>query len=465
MPDMQSLTFQKCSVSRISFVVLVLFGFISWQLVTIAGWKVGFARQEITPKTTMWMSGYASRDHGAEGTRTPLWAKAMALEDGTGTQALLITLDLVGVSTDVTGPVRRQLALDFGLSLADILINCSHTHTGPVVGENLRTMYILEERDSNLIRSYTAQLTNRLIELGHKAFANRQAAQLRAGQSHATFATNRRKNPESHVPAWRASGKLLGPVDYSVPILEVRNENSELQGLVFGYACHATVLSDYYWSGDYPGYAQAYLESAYEGIQAMFWAGCGADINPLPRRKVELAEAYGKALGEAVIRGIEGTLPEVGATLKTYYEEIPLRFDTLPTKEELQQEATSENRYAASRASKWLKHLESGQPIPQNYDYPLGLWQLGDHIEWITLGGEVVVDYALRFKKEYGSHVWVSGYSHDVMAYIPSKRVWTEGGYEGGGSMVYYGQPVRWSPDVEFQVTQAVQRLMRTAQE
>jgi hypothetical protein len=51
------------------------------------------------------------------------------------------------------------------------------------------------------------------------------------------------------------------------------------------------------------------------------------------------------------------------------------------------------------------------------------------------------------------------------MAYIPSKRVWTEGGYEGGGSMVYYGQPTRWSSDVEFQVTQAVERLMNTTQE
>ncbi|XOV69613.1 MAG: neutral/alkaline non-lysosomal ceramidase N-terminal domain-containing protein [Verrucomicrobiota bacterium] len=446
-------------------VTVYLSGLISWQLVTSAGWKIGFARKEITPQASVWMSGYASRDRGAEGTRTPLWAKAMALEDASGSQALLITLDLVGVSADVTGPVRRQLAEDLGLTLGDILINCSHTHTGPVVGENLRTMYILEETDSKLIRTYTVQLKSQLVELGKKAFQNRQTARLRAGQSHATFATNRRQNPESHVPAWRAAGKLLGPVDYSVPILEVRNQDNELQGLIFGYACHATVLSDYQWSGDYPGYAQAYLENAYEGVQAMFWAGCGADINPLPRRKVELAEAYGKALGEAVIRGIEGALPEVEASLETDYNEIPLRFDSLPSKESLEEEASSENRYAASRANKWLKHLESGESIPQTYDYPVGLWRLGDQIEWITLGGEVVVDFALRFKKEYGPHVWVAGYSHDIMGYIPSKRVWTEGGYEGGGSMVYYGQPTRWSSDVEFQITQAVQRMMKTTKE
>lgn len=424
------------------------------------GWKIGFSRENITPTTSMWMSGYASRDHGAEGTRTGLWAKGMAMEDANGQRALLLTLDLVGVSVDVTGPVRQELAGRHDLKIKDILINCSHTHTGPVVGENLRTMYLLEENESKLLLDYTAQLKRRLVMLGERAFADLKPSHLRAGQSHATFATNRRQNPESHAEAWRASGKLKGPVDYSVPILEIRDEQNELQGLVFGYACHATVLSDYRWSGDYPGYAQSYLEEQYEGIQAMFWAGCGADINPLPRRKVELAQKYGKELSQAVVSGLAGVLDTVDPTLETKYVEIPLLYDTLPTKTDFETEASSQNPYAASRAKKWLKHLNTGKQLPTSYPYPMGLWRLGKQVEWITMGGEVVVDYALQFKEAYGNHVWIAGYSHDVMAYIPSKRVWLEGGYEGGGAMVYYGQPTRWSFDVEHQVSQAIQRLM-----
>lgn len=408
----------------------------------------------------MWMSGYASRDHGSEGTRTPLWAKSLALEDADGNQALLITLDLVGLSRDVTLPVRNELAKRHRLQLKDILINCSHTHTGPVVGENLRTMYILDESESELLLDYTAKLKNLLVDLGDRAFENLQPARLRAGQSHATFATNRRQNPESHVPAWRAAGKLQGPVDYSVPILEIRDISNKPLGIVFGYACHATVLSDYQWSGDYPGYAQSYLEETFEGAQAMFWAGCGADINPIPRRKPELAQSYGKQLADAVVLGMEGVLDEVSPDLATKYSEIPLLFDTLPTKENLENEALSDNRYAASRARKWLDHIQQGNQIPTSYPYPIGLWKLGNEVEWITMGGEVVVDFVLQFKKSYGNRLWVSGYSHDVMGYIPSKRVWLEGGYEGGGAMVYYGQPTRWSSDVEHQVVQAVHGLM-----
>ena len=67
-----------------------------------------------------------------------------------------------------------------------------------------------------------------------------------------------------------------------------------------------------------------------------------------------------------------------------------------------------------------------------------------------VLGGEVVVDFALRLKFELGAgRTWVLGYSNDVMAYIPSRRVLLEGGYEGAGAMVYYSLPSAWGGEVE----------------
>ena len=64
----------------------------------------------------------------------------------------------------------------------------------------------------------------------------------------------------------------------------------------------------------------------------------------------------------------------------------------------------------------------------------------------------MVVDYALRLKRELGPRTWAMGYANDVMAYIPSKRVLLEGGYEGGGAMVYYGLPTVWSAEVEEKI-------------
>ena len=87
------------------------------------------------------------------------------------------------------------------------------------------------------------------------------------------------------------------------------------------------------------------------------------------------------------------------------------------------------------------------------YPFPIAHWRLGKEIDFIFLGGEVVVDYALALKSQVETldrtTVWVAGYSNDVMAYIPSRRVLAEGGYEGGGSNVYYGLPGLWSPRIE----------------
>ena len=38
--------------------------------------------------------------------------------------------------------------------------------------------------------------------------------------------------------------------------------------------------------------------------------------------------------------------------------------------------------------------------------------------------------------------LWVAGYCNDVLAYIPSKRVLHEGGYEGYRSIIYWSNPL-----------------------
>jgi hypothetical protein len=81
----------------------------------------------------------------------------------------------------------------------------------------------------------------------------------------------------------------------------------------------------------------------------------------------------------------------------------------------------------------------------------------------VTLGGEVVVDYSLRLGRELTDKiVWVSGYSNDVMGYIPSLRIWQEGGYEAGGAMIYGTHPSRWANRVEDEIITTVMELRKS---
>jgi hypothetical protein len=282
------------------------------------------------------------------------------------------------------------------------------------------------------------------------------------GSGLATFAVNRRNNPELKVPELRANGQLAGPVDHDVPVLAARAPDGNWKAVWFGYACHATTLSDFQWCGDYPGYAAADLEQKHAGVTALFWAGCGADQNPLPRRQLALAQQYGVQLATAVeeVLSRADRLTPLTPDLRTAWREIELPLSSGPTEDELRQAAGSEDRYVRARASMYLERLAAGGTIPTSVPYPVQIWELGDAIQFVCLGGEVVVDYALRLKSEMrGKRTWVAGYANDVMAYIPSQRVLAEGGYEGKDAMVYYGLPSPWTADVEPLVVAAVHAL------
>ncbi|QEG00358.1 Neutral ceramidase precursor [Stieleria maiorica] len=429
------------------------------------GWHAGIAKRNITPGESMWMAGYGNRDHPSEGKLTDLWAKALVLRDAAGKQAVLITLDLVGIDRDLATEITDQIQDKHKLDRSQIAICCSHTHTGPALKNNLAPLHylILDSDQQQKIESYQQHLQINVIEAVDSAFADQQPAKLFWGNGTATFATNRRENrPEGNVPQWRREGMLKGPVDHDVPVLAVRDSQDQLVGVVFGYACHATVLGVYSWSGDYPGYACAELEESHPDAIAMFWAGCGADQNPLPRRTVELAKHYGQRLASAVDTVLMTVqMQAVAPTLTTRFREIDLPLGTLPSRDQIETNSRSTNKWEVARATMLLDQLDRGEALSQTYPYAIGSWELGDQVDMVFLGGEVVVDYALRLKSELrGTQSWIAGYANDVMAYIPSRRVLREGGYEGGTSMVYYGLPAHWSPEVEQHIVDEVHRQL-----
>jgi hypothetical protein len=100
--------------------------------------------------------------------------------------------------------------------------------------------------------------------------------------------------------------------------------------------------------------------------------------------------------------------------------------------------------------------------LPASQPIPLQVWRFGRAITLVALGGEVVVDYALRLRREHpDDHVWPVGYANDVFGYVPSRRVLQEGGYEGGGALLYYGRPGPFDATVEDRIFEALERLLR----
>ncbi len=424
--------------------------------------KVGAGRCVITPEQDMWMSGYASRSEPSQGKIHDLWAKALVIEYEAGTRAVIVTTDLIGLPANIAHVVAAHLEEKYGIPRERVMLTASHTHSGPVLRDNLFDMYGLAEDQWQLVEAYTAKLPELIGTAVEQGVNDLEPGALQWGVGEAGFAKNRRKYTIDGVIN---DFNPIGPVDHDVPVLAARSTDGSLKAVLFGYACHNTVLSSQQWCGDYAGFAQAYLEEQLPGTTALFVAGCGGDQNPLPRRQVELAEQYGAELGKAVETVLDGSMSRVEGPLRAGYKEIPLVLSEPPTREQVEKQLGDPNIYIQRRAKGLLREFDEKGALDTTYPYPVQVWQFADTLQMTVLGGEAVVDYSLRLKYELGRvRQFVIAYANDVCAYIPSLRVLREGGYEGDTSMIYYGFYGPWAPTVEEDVIAAVRELSRKPQ-
>ncbi len=424
-----------------------------------ADYKAGIGRIIITPDRPIYMSGYANRNHPSEGVIHDLWAKALAIEDHKGTRVVIVTTDLIGLPRSITDIVAARVEKEYGIDRAQLVLSSSHTHTGPLIRHNLENMFELGPEDNQVVSDYAAMLTEKLVTVVGAALKDLAPANLSFGNVRATFAINRRQ----YTPKGVIIGENpQGPTDPDVPVLKITGADGKLRAVLFGYACHNTTLTGEFYriSGDYAGFAQIAIEEASPGATAMFMMLCGADQNPHPRSTLELAQQHGKELAAEVERVLGGKLTRVRGPVRDAFQTVELGFAP-QSREGFEARLNDTNVWRVRHAKAMLRLYDEGNPI-RRYPYPVQAIQFGKDLTLVALGGEVVVDYDLRIKREYGSKgIMVAGYSNDVMSYIPSLRVLKEGGYEADTSMIYYGLPGPYDEQVEDHIMSTVAQVMK----
>ena len=411
---------------------------------------VGVAKIDITPDFPIRLNGYYGRNAEATNAAQHLFAKALAIGSDADGPAVIITLDNCIVPWGVRAEVLNRLQKRAHLLPERIAICASHTHTAPCLSGAAPNLFGMDipAADQAHIDRYTRIVIDDLVQVALAALKDRRPATLAWGQSKAFFAANRR------TPG--------GPVDDDLPFLTVTDAKGNLRAILANYACHCTTLGGKFteFCGDWAGYAQEYLEQDHPGAVVMTAIGCAADANPNPRGTLELAQKHGHEFTDAVNTSLAHTAFPLFGKLECRLKQIELPLD-IPTNR-LQWEALAKQTNAIGyHARKNLARLDRGEKLETEIPYPVQVWNFGNDLAMVFLPGEVVVDYSLRLKKEFDSaRLWVNAYSGYVPCYIPSTRILKEGGYEGGGAMVYYDHPARFGPDTEERILYAVHEIM-----
>ncbi len=423
-------------------------------------WRIGLAAVKITPEEPVLMYGYGGRNDAHKGVTSDLFAKALALQDPTGSRAVLVTCDLGGLHGDMIERIAARLKQKHGLPRASVLYNASHTHAGPWAWVAAEETTGLAEAAVRTTTAYVEKLERLLGQVAEDALAHLAPASLSWGLGMAPFVMNRREFTDRGIVL---GFNPKGPVDRSVLVLRVDDPQGRLQAVLLGVACHCTCSGpkNYQIDGDYAGHAQTGLQARFPGVQAMFITGCGGDANPWPRGELANAQQHGATLAAEVARVLAEKLAPVRPPLRTAFQTVALPIAPPASREKLAAMAKSSGwqRYTGTRQ---LALLDRGQPLAQTYPMPVALWSFGADLTLVALSGEPVNDYVHLIENALGpTRLWVAGYCHDVFGYVPTSRILQEGGYETRG--IDLGDAVgQFTADAQDVIVAAVAALART---
>lgn len=396
--------------------------------------KAGAAAFDITPPSGLSLAGFAARSQPSIGVHDPLTARAIVVGD-----TAIVVADVIGIHRESSARIRQRC----GLPPDNVIVTATHTHGAPLsMPGRLGT-----QTDPRFLR----QLEDGCVAAIRKAAASAVPASLVAGLG-----------PDPDVARNRRHAD--GPLDRSLPVLEVVAEDGRVIAVMTSYACHPTVLGadNRLVTADYPGYVRQEIEAAFPGAVALFLVGCAGDANighaakaswtveANETRTFENAERLGRRIGRAALAA-----PMAAVEARAVASNGMMNLELDRPEGDLE---------AAVRA--WQAELDAGATAPRslllphwiawakaNAHVPPGRWQGRVSVfDWggvviAAMPGEIFSRTGLDIRAACGDRIgFVLAYADDTPGYIPPHEEYPHGGYEVDEAHRFIGLPGRFAP-------------------
>ena len=393
-----------------------------------AEFRAAAAKAEITPADSVAMFGYSDRAGPGTGTRDPLYAKVLVLDDGNERLAW-VTLDLGRPFGNESMNVVRD-RVKKSASVTQVCFSASHTHSAPMIHE----FYPGRPRPA-----WEAAALEKISAAIESAVKKLQPASIGTGYGSVLIGHNRRKiNPDgSATMFWRNESKTpTHPVDPRVGVIRIDDHNHKPMAIVVNYACHPVIYGpdNLMYSADYPAAMADVVEGAFgAGCVCLFLQGAAGDINPyydkskLDEGAETLVRESGKQVGtEAlrVARAIACKVPD--------QPEIQISLETRPSKPRYDMDKLKAEFRARELPPDFRERYEIHFATPM--DLVVTTVLLNREIAIMGIPGEPFVEFGLNFRDRAPvEHAFCAGYCNGFHGYFPTIKAATEGGYGAEG--------------------------------
>lgn len=253
--------------------------------------KAGFGRCALPSPVGVELCGYGYfLERKCVGVDDDLYVRCMALSSDEGT-SIVFSADLIGLADELASEVRRLVGEKLGLSGRDVMLVCTHTHTGPSTNRL--------EGGGVMDAEYNSRVPQAFLKAAEYALADMADVESLEEACKAIEPVGYNRNIAD------------GPHDAVVRGMLIRRKGAEPIAAI-SYPCHAVVVGpSNKASADYPGAVCRMGEE--KGMKTIFLNGCCGDINPLIQRikwgsgTMKEANEYASRILEGFIGGLHGT--------------------------------------------------------------------------------------------------------------------------------------------------------------
>lgn len=408
--------------------------------------RAGFARRDVTPEVPV-ATLYDRPQTGGLTQRVadPLFVRCMVFE-AHGRRAAIVAWDQLAIGADLAHEAKAALA-DFGLSPADVLLSCTHSHTTPLT-VGFRGRYPADE-------AYVRRLCAATRAAVEEALANARECAPGVGVGRFEATINRREM--GRLADVNDLAAESGTVDPELTVLRART--GERTGCVVNLACHPLTMSagDAI-SADFPGAMVAAIEAADPAAFALFLQGAGGNVNPKIHGGPAERDRFGTMLAEEVMRVARATACAPSEELATALRVVNLPWAAAPLEEARRiADRARAGETVTERDAAWAADLlaaaEAGA-IPDALAASVQALCIGPLLI-IAIPGEPFVQIGLAVKRavrerlgEPSRPVMVAGYANATdCGYVPAPDESRFGDYETVVAPRYY--PALLGPSAE----------------
>ncbi|RKX34097.1 MAG: hypothetical protein DRP71_08205 [Verrucomicrobia bacterium] len=426
--------------------------------------RAGYQKIKITPTVGTRMSGFGRRDESraSESIHDDLHARILHLEHD-GEEAVIIGFDLLFFSRANAAWLKDSIGGLLDLRPRQILLNTSHTHTGPCV--DLWHMNRFHPADTGYMQTLVRSICNGVRTARDQA----RAVELWAGTGQSRLPVSRRKPDGRGGIDWLPH--FEGEVCRNLPVCLLKDTNGQPVCLLYSISCHPSIVHDWSISADYPGPACDALD-AHLGVDcSLFLQGAAGDSKPCVIAEGEIdghpgikswrcgdwddvAEA-GRIVADEVVQTIDSGLEPCSPSLSTSLSEVFFDLAPHPGEAILEERTRSENPGRVAISQHMLSQIRMGRDLETSAGILIQGIRLSETVRMVAIEAEIVSELGNRIISAFPSGTtFALGYSNGTGLYLPSDRMLTEGGYEVISHHEYgYASPL--APGIDETLLQA----------